>query len=96
MPAHRDDPFRAELLGGQHGEQTDRAVADHRDGLAGADLGRDGTEPSRAEHVGGRQETRDQVVGGNVRRRDQGAVGQRYAQVLGLGAEPADRLTVHA
>jgi hypothetical protein len=27
VPARGDDPLRAELLGGEHGEQTDRAVA---------------------------------------------------------------------
>ena len=34
VPAHQDDPLGAEPLGGQHGEQPDRAVADHGDGGA--------------------------------------------------------------
>jgi hypothetical protein len=36
VPAHCDDAVRAEPFGRQHGEQTDSAVADDRDGLAGA------------------------------------------------------------
>ena len=55
VPAHRDDPLGAELLGGQDGEQADCAVADDRDGLAGAGFGGDGGEPAGAEHVGGGQ-----------------------------------------
>ncbi|WP_437024306.1 hypothetical protein [Streptomyces sp. enrichment culture] len=36
MPAHRDDPLRAELPRGQDREQADCAVTDDRDGPAGA------------------------------------------------------------
>ena len=65
VTAHRDDPFGAELLGGQHAEQADRAVAHHGHRLAGADLGGDGAEPAGAEDVGGGQQARDQIgVGG--------------------------------
>jgi hypothetical protein len=53
VAAHRDNPFRAELLGGQHPEQPDRAVPDHDDGLARSGLGRDRGEPAGAKHVGG-------------------------------------------
>ena len=87
VAAHRDDPLRAELLGGQHREQTDRAVADDGDGLARAGLGGDGAEPAGAQHVGGGQQARDQVVGGQLGGGDQGAVGERDAQQLGLGAD---------
>src|SRR3954466_11730463 len=34
VAAHRDDPLRAELLGGEHREQADGAVADDRHRLA--------------------------------------------------------------
>ena len=55
VTAHRDDPRRAELLGGEDAEKTDRAVSDDRDRLAGADLRRDGREPARAEDIGCRE-----------------------------------------
>ena len=42
---------RAELPGGEDAEQTDRAVAHDRDGLAGPGLGCDGGEPAGPEHV---------------------------------------------
>ena len=35
VAAHQHDALGAELLGRQHGEQADRAVADHGDGAAG-------------------------------------------------------------
>ena len=62
VAAHRDDALGAQLLGGEHAEQADRAVADDRDRLAGAHLGRIGGKPARAQDIGGRQQTRDQVV----------------------------------
>ena len=34
VAAHQHDPLRAELLGRQHGQQADRAVADDGDGAA--------------------------------------------------------------
>jgi len=51
VPAHRDDPFGAELLGGEHAEQPDGAVIDDRDGLARPGLGGHGGEPAGARHV---------------------------------------------
>ena len=56
VAGHGDDPFGAELLGGQDAEQSDSAVADDGDGLTGADLGSNGGEPAGAEHVGGGQQ----------------------------------------
>ena len=96
VPAHRDDAFRAELLGGQHAEQPDGAVADHRDGLARAGLGGHRGEPAGAEHVGGGQQARDQVVGRDLRGGDQGAVGQRDPHPFGLRAARGGRLPPHA
>ena len=84
VAAHRDDPLGAELLGRQDREQTDGAVSDDGDGLAGAGLGGDGAEPAGAEHVGSRQQARDEVVGGQVWGREEGAVGERDAQQVGL------------
>jgi hypothetical protein len=77
VPAHRDDPLRAELPGRHHGEQGDRAVADRRDGLARLHVRRDRTEPAGAEHVAGGQQAGHQVIRGNLGSGDQGAVGQR-------------------
>ena len=91
-----DDPLGAELLGGQDAEQPDRAVADDRDGLAGAGLGGDGGEPAGAEHVGGGHQRRDQVGVRAARGGDQGAVGERDAGELGLGADGAHQDAVHA
>jgi hypothetical protein len=96
MAAHGDDPLRAELAGGQHGQQPDRTVTNHRDDLARAGLGGHGSEPARAEHIRGGQHARDQVVGGEVRGGDQCAVGERDPQQLGLGAQGAHGLTVEA
>ena len=96
VAAHRDDPLRAELPRGQHGKQSDRAVPDHGDGLAGAGFGCDRGEPAGAEHVGGRQQTRDEIVGGDVGGGDEGAVGQRDVQQLGLRAQGAHRDPVDA
>jgi hypothetical protein len=96
VAAHGDDPLGAELAGGQHGQQPDRAVTDHRDGLGWAGLGGHGAEPAGAEHVGGGQQAPDQIVRGDLGGGDQGAVGQRDPQGLGLGAVGADGLLVEA
>jgi hypothetical protein len=85
MAAHGDDPLGAELAGGQHGQQPDRAVPHDRDGLVWAGLGGHRSEPARAEHIGGGQQARDQVVGREVGGGDQGAIGERDPQQLGLG-----------
>jgi hypothetical protein len=61
VTAHDDDPFGAELLGGEHTEEADGAVTDDGDCLARPDLSGHGTEPTRAEHVRRREETWDQV-----------------------------------
>jgi hypothetical protein len=44
-------------------------------------------EPAGAEHVGGREQTRDQIVGGEVWGGDEGAFGKRDPQQLSLRAE---------
>jgi hypothetical protein len=84
------------LLGSEHGEQPDGAVAHDGDGLARTGLGGHGAEPAGAEHIGRRQQPRDVVVGRDVGRGDQGAVGQGDAQQVGLGAESAHRDAVDA
>jgi len=61
VPAERDDPLGAELLGGQDAQQPDGAVAHDRDCLARAGFGGNGGEPAGAQHVRGRQQRRDQV-----------------------------------
>ena len=89
VTAHRDDPLGAELSCGEDAEQADGAVADDGDGLAGAGFGGDGGEPAGAEHVGCGEQRRDQVGVGLAGGGDEGAVGQRDAGVLGLGAVAA-------
>ena len=96
VAAERDDAFGAELLGGEDAEESDGAVTDDRDRLAGAGLGGDGGEPAGAEHVGGRHQRRDEVRVGHARGGDEGAVGERDAGQLGLGAEGAHQDPVHA
>jgi len=96
VPAHRDDPIRAQLPGREYRQQADRAVTDHGDGLAWAGLGGDRTEPAGAQHVRGGQQARDQVVGGQFGGGDQGPVGEWDAQVFGLRAQRPDRFPVHA
>ena len=84
-------------VGGQDAEESDGAVTDDGDGLAGAGLGGNGGEPAGAEDVGGGQQAGDQVVVGHARGGDQGAVGVRDAGSFGLGADGAvDELGVHA
>ena len=84
VPGHGDDPFGAELLGGQDGEQPDGPVTDHGDGLAGAGLGRHGAEPAGAEHIGGGQQAGDQVLVRLAWGGDERAVGQRHPHQLRL------------
>src|SRR5438105_1110919 len=96
VAAHGDDPSRAEAPCGQHGEQTDCAITDHGNGLAGAGLGGDGTEPAGAEHVGGGEETRDQLCRRYVGGGHEGAVGERNARQLRLRSDGAHELAVDA
>jgi hypothetical protein len=96
VPRHGDDPLRAEFLGRDDGGQADRAVADHRDGGAGPDLGGHGGVPAGAHDVGAGQQGGDVLVVGPLGGGDQGAVGQQDADVLGLAAARADELAVQA
>src|SRR5215203_2620276 len=96
VAAHRDDPLRAELIGGEHREQPHGAVADHRHRLAWSGLGSHGTKPAGAEHVGGRQQAGDHLLRRHPRRRYEGAVGERDAGVLCLCASGGTGLAVDA
>ena len=80
VAAHGDDPLRAHLLGGEHAEQADRAVADDHDRRSRLHIGRVRGEPAGAQNIGGRQQTRNQFIGGTSRRRHQRAVRKRNAQ----------------
>ncbi len=64
VATHRHDPLGAELTGSQYRAQPDRAVTDHYHGLTWPRFGGNGAEPARTQHVGGRQEVRDEIVGG--------------------------------
>jgi hypothetical protein len=68
VPAHHNDSFCAPLPGGEHSEQSDRAVADHCDRRSRLHIRGIGSEPARAHHIGERQQTRDQVFCGKIRR----------------------------
>ena len=77
VAAHRDDPLRPHLLGGEHAHEADRAVADDGDGRAFLHARRVGRIPAGAEHVRNGEIARDQVIGGQFGRGDQRAVGER-------------------
>ena len=94
MPAHRDDPLGAHLLGGEHPEQADRAVADHDHRRTGLDLGGIGGKPASAEHVGSGQQARDELLRRQLSRRDKRPIGERDAQQRRL--RTADQLAVLA
>src|SRR5829696_7955975 len=96
VPAHRDDPLRAELLGGEHREQADGTVANDRHRLAWSGLGRHSAKPAGAEHVGGREQAGDHVLRRQARRCYEGAVGERDAGVLCLCAGGGTGLPVDA
>src|SRR5215213_1098934 len=96
VPAHRDDTLGAQLLGGEHREQADGAVADDRHHLAWTGLGRHGAKPAGAEHVGGREQAGDHVLRRQARRCYEGAVGERDAGVLCLCAGGGTGLPVDA
>jgi hypothetical protein len=92
VAAHGNDPFGAELPGGEHREQPHGAVSDYRHRLARSCLGRHGAEPAGAEHVGGGEKVGDHVLRRHPRRRHEGAVGQRaYSACEPVGA-PGCRL----
>src|SRR5829696_6968254 len=96
VAAHRDNPLRAKLLGGEHRKQADGTVADDRHCLARTGLGRHGAKPAGAEHVGSRKQAGDHVLRRQARRRYEGAVGQRDAGVLCLCAGGSTGLPVDA
>jgi hypothetical protein len=73
-----------------------RAVTNHGHRPAQPCLGGYRTEPAGAKHIGGSEEARHQVRVGNPGGGDQGALGQRHPQPLGLGAARGGRLAVDA
>jgi hypothetical protein len=90
VTAHRDDPLRTHLPGGEHAEEADRTVAHDHDRAARLHIRRVGGEPAGAQDIGGRQQARDQVVRRQARGGHQGAVRERDAQPRRLRA--ADEL----
>ena len=85
--AEHDDPLGAEHPGGQDAGQADRAVTDDRDRVSGLDPGADGGVVAGGHHVGQGEQRGHRLVG-EVRALDldQGAVGLRDADELGLAA----------
>jgi hypothetical protein len=51
VTAHRDNPLGAELIGGQHRQQTHSPVSDHRDRLPGSSLGGNRSKPPSSQDV---------------------------------------------
>jgi hypothetical protein len=96
VPRHRDDAVVTQLLRGQDAEQPDGAVTHDRDRFAGARLGGDGGVPAGSEHIGCREQRRHEVRRRFARRLHEGAVGERDAGVLRLGADRAHHHLVHA
>ena len=86
VAGHDDDLLRAELLSADNCTQTNRAVADDDNGLAGACLRCVCRVPAGAEHVGGSHEVRNLLRGGCGGGLDEGAVCEGYAGVFCLGA----------
>ena len=80
MAAHRDDPVGAPVLGGQHREEAHCAVTDDHDCLAWLHVGRVGSKPGGAHHVGESQQACRHVVRWNVPGGHQRAVRERDAQ----------------
>jgi hypothetical protein len=95
-PAHHGNALGAHLLCGQHAEETDCAVTNYRDRLAGANRSRVGGEPAGAEHIRCGKQTRDQVIGGDVGCGDQCAVRERDTQQRRLRALRANGQPVYA
>jgi hypothetical protein len=95
VPAHRDDPFGSELLGGHDTQQADRAVADHDDGLARTDRGGHGGEPAGSQDVGGGKEIGDHLVVRYLGGGHEGAVGEGDAHPLSLCAVRCAGLAGH-
>src|SRR5947209_12738874 len=92
----RDDPFGAQVLGGEHAEQADRAGTDGGGGVCRAARRRRRRRTSRCP-----ARPRRSAATASDRRRglgssDEGAVSQWDAYVLGLGAVGTDELTVDA
>src|SRR4051794_23093337 len=96
VAAERDDALGAELPRGEDAEESDGAVTDDRDRLAGAGLSGLGGEPTGAEHVGGRHQGGDEIGFGHARGGDEGAVGERGAGQFRLGADGPHQHPVHA
>src|SRR5919106_6753877 len=74
VAAHDDDLLGAEPLGGDDAAESDSAVADDSDAVAGPDLGDDGGVVAGAHHVGERHQGRHQRLVLADRQDDQRAV----------------------
>ena len=84
--AEHDDALGAEDLGRQHGAEADRAVTDDRDRVTGLDLGAHrGVVAGAMTSVSARKEA---IVSSlkSSRDREEGAVGLRNTDELGLAA----------
>jgi hypothetical protein len=97
VAGHGDDPLGTEPLRRQDRHQTHGTVTDDDHGLIRPDLCGDGAEPPGPEHIGRRQQMRDQFGVGFTRQLDPGSVGMGDAGPLRLRADRlGDELGVHA
>jgi len=85
MAAHQDDHVGAELPGYQHPGKTDGAVADDDHGCVGPDAALMGCVVPGEVDIGQCQQRGHQHLVGSSGDFHRRAVGQRDAQLLGLG-----------
>jgi hypothetical protein len=84
VPAHRDHPVCAQLRGGEHTRQADRAIPDYGHGHAGSNTGGHGGVPSGGHHIGEGQQAGDELLRRLAGGRHEGPVGLRNADQLRL------------
>ncbi len=86
MAAHQDDLLGAQALGREHREQTHCSVTDHGHRGVGSNPSLDRGVVAGAEDVRDGEQRRDQGRVGRALELEQGALGQRNPDRLGLTA----------
>jgi len=94
VPGHGHDAVGTEPPGREDRAQPDRSVADDDDGRALPHAGRDGRVVPGPQHVGEREQARDELVVGEGRGRDEVRVGERGTHQLALRAVDEQALMV--
>src|SRR6266852_2624784 len=86
VPAHGDDPFRAHLPGGEHGQQTYGSVADDSNRHAWPYVSCVGGKPPRPQNIRGSEKVRNHLLRRNSGSRHESAVRKRNSQQRSLGS----------